>query len=128
MWEWFNPNPLGLDVGDCTVRAICAVTGLEWYDVHDQLCLLSRARGDMPNADRVWWELIERYGFEYRGLVNECPRCFTVRDFAREHPEGVFILGPWAHAVAVINGSYYDNWDSGDTVPEYYFERRYTDV
>lgn len=75
----------------------------------------------MPSADSVWWALLERYGFEYRGLVNTCPGCFTVSDFARAHPTGMYVLGPLSHAVAVINGEYWDTWDSGDTVPTYYF-------
>ena len=28
------------------------------------------------------------------------------------------------HVIAVENGDYYDNWDSGDEVPIYYWERR----
>ena len=48
LWQPFNPNPRGLLVGDCTVRSICAVTGLSWKAVHDTLCGLSGAMADMP--------------------------------------------------------------------------------
>jgi hypothetical protein len=47
-----------------------------------------------------------------------------VADFASDHPAGVYVLGPREHAVAVINGEYWDSWDSGETVPLYCFERR----
>lgn len=123
MWHPFNPNPQGLNVGDCTVRSICAVTGKPWKEVHDVLCTLSGEMADMPSADRVWWELLRMIGFTQRRLIDQCPRCYTVRDFADDHPRGAFVLGPPEHAVSIISGDYWDSWDSGHTVPAYYFWR-----
>lgn len=123
LWKRFNPNPQGLIVGDCTVRAICAVTGKEWDAVHRELCDLSRDMADMPSSDRVWWELLRQYGFTRRRLIDRCPDCYTVRDFARDHPEGLYVLGPPEHAVAVIDGRYWDSWDSGGTVPTYFLTK-----
>ncbi len=120
MWKRFNPNPKGLIVGDCTVRAICAVTGRDWYSVHEELCDLARDMADMPSSDRVWWELLRQYGFEWRRMIDQCPECYTVRDFAEDHPKGLYVLGPPNHAVAVIDGDYWDSWNSGSTVPSYY--------
>lgn len=123
MWQYYNPNPLQLSVGDCTVRAICAATNSSWYDTHKALCDLSRQMGDMPSADRVWWSLLEQIGFSRKKMLDYCPDCYTVKDFCRDHPSGIFILGPHEHAVCIINGNYLDSWDSGDTVPTYYFRR-----
>lgn len=123
MWRPFNPNPQGLLVGDCTVRAICAATGLDWYAAHDALCALSRDMADMPSADRVWWELLRLKGFDKQHLIDQCPACYTVADFAADHPRGIYVLGPKEHAVAIIGGDWWDTWDSGQTVPGYYFRR-----
>lgn len=79
---------------------------------------------DMPSADRVWWALLEDLGFTKKKIIDLCPDCYTVRDFCRDHPYGIFILGPKEHAVTVIDGDYFDSWDSGNTVPGYYFMRR----
>lgn len=79
---------------------------------------------DMPSADRVWWSFLEEIGFTRKKILDRCPECYTVRDFCRDHPTGVYVLGPHEHAVAVINGDYYDAWDSGETVPTYYLTRR----
>ena len=119
LWQPFNPNPRGLLVGDCTVRSICAVTGLSWKDAHASLCGLSAVMADMPSADRVWHELLRWCGFRREKLPDRCPPCYTVRDFSSDHPRGVYVLGPPSHAVAVIGGRYWDAWDSGLTVPEY---------
>ena len=123
MFRRFNPNPQGLRVGDCTVRAICAATGLGWYEVHDALCDLSREMADMPSADREWWSFLEMMGFSQMQLIDRCPDCYTVADFARDHPTGVYILGPYEHAVCLRDGAWWDSWDSGNTVPTYYFRR-----
>ena len=123
MWHQYNPNPLGLIVGDCTVRAICAVTGRSWSDVHRDLCSLARGMADMPSADRVWWEYLRQNGFTRHKMIDRCPDCYTVADFAADHSRGVYVLGPHEHAVAVIDGEWWDSWDSGNTVPTYFFRR-----
>lgn len=123
MWIPFNPNPLGINTVDCTVRAICAVTGKSWDEIFREQCELAWEMADMPSADRVWQELLRRYGFTKKRLINICPDCFTVADFAEDHPTGEFVLGPHEHAVAVISGDYYDAWDSGLTIPTYYLRR-----
>ena len=122
-WKQWNPNPKGLLVGDCVIRALCAITGKRWVDVHKDLSDLSRDMGDLPNADKVWWRYAQWYGFNQKILLDSCPDCYTVSDFANDHPNGVYLLGPTDHAVAVIYGNWYDTWDSGLTVPTYYFRR-----
>lgn len=124
-YRYFNPNPRGLHVGDCTVRAICAVTGADWEDVHKIQCDLARWMGNMPSADAVWWYLLALCGFDRWQIIEPCANgsCYTVEDFARSHPHGVYILGPMEHAVAVIEGEYWDSFDSGQTIPTYFFSR-----
>lgn len=123
MWVQFNPNPKKLNVGDCTVRSICAVTGLDWHTVHKALCDLSGDMADMPSADRVFAEYMRQIGFSKKRIIDRCPDCYTVADFAADHPYGVYILGPLEHVVAVIDGDWYDSWNSGLTIPTYYFKR-----
>lgn len=123
MWRPFNPNPQGLMVGDCTVRAICAVTGWNWYDAHEATFLKSRDMADVQDADRVWWDVLRDLGFTHQRMIDRCPDCYTVADFALDHSDGIYVLGPKEHAVAVIDGDWWDSWDSGRTVPAYYFWR-----
>jgi len=113
-----NPNPKAARVGDCVIRAISIATGKEWEEVYAGLAVTGFSMCDMPSANAVWAEYLEGYGFKRR--VIEC--CHTVREFAKDHPEGKYILGTGTHAVAVIDGDYIDTWDSGDEVPIYYFQ------
>lgn len=120
---FYNPNPLGLSVGDCTVRAISKVTGLEWQETYLYLLIQGYMMSDMPSANRVWGELLKSFGFKRRLLPDTCPDCYTIRDFCHDNPIGTYLLGTGEHVVAVIDGNYYDSWDSGNEIPIYFFER-----
>lgn len=76
----------------------------------------------MPSINRVWWAMLRGIGFRRVELPESCPDCYTVEDFAWDHPHGIYVLGPPEHAVAVVSGAWLDSWDSGRTVPAYYFE------
>ena len=41
-FEYFQPNPKENKTTDCTIRAICAVTGLSWYEVFDKVVAEAR--------------------------------------------------------------------------------------
>lgn len=122
MWKEFNPNPYGKRVGDCAIRAIAAAEGLSWYDAYDELAHYGRMFGNLPNANDIWGLFLKDLGYTRRVVENTCPDCYTVSDFCRDHPKGVYVIGTGNHVVTVIDGNYYDAWDSGSEVPAYYWE------
>ena len=121
MWIKRNPNPLHKEVPDCVVRAIAIATGRPWMDIYDRLCDMGREECNMPSADAVWGKFLYRMGFAPFLLPASCPECVTVRAFCRMYPRGIYIIGTGGHAVAVIDGDYYDSWDSGDLVPSFFW-------
>lgn len=112
-----NPNYQGKHVGDCTVRALAIATGRDWESTYMELAVYGLILADMPSANEVWYHFLRQHGFKRYRLPDTCPDCYTVRDFAKDHPCGVYVLGTGTHAVAVVNGSYVDDWDSGTKVP-----------
>lgn len=123
-WKYYNPNPRGRRVGDCSTRALAkAIGGDDWYTAFAAQVAEAALRGDETDADDVWGAALRRRGWKRYVIPNECPECYTVRDFCRDHPQGVYILCPHQHVVCVCNGDWYDTWDSGDTVPIYYWVR-----
>ena len=50
-----------------------------------------------------------------------CPKCTTVNEFTKMYPNGIYIIGTGTHAVTVINGNYYDSWDSGELIPTFFW-------
>lgn len=123
-YSYYNPNPRGKSVGDCTVRALSAALSQSWEDTYVGLCAAGLALGDLPNADSVWMAYLRERGFVRHWIPDECPDCYTVEQFADDHHSGVYVVSmPGNHVVAVINGILYDSWDSRRNVPTYYFER-----
>lgn len=124
MYIKFNNNPLDKLVGDCVIRAIAKATDDSWDVVHDQLCDLSYTMADMPSSNAVWGTYLENIGFQRGNPSDRCSMCYTVREFANHNREGIYVVGTGSHVVCIIDGNYYDTWDSGDEIPIVYFKRR----
>ena len=120
----YNPNPVGLKVGDCVVRALSKALGQKWEETYIDLCVEGCLRCDMPSANAVWGAYLRRKGFERDIVPNSCPDCYTVEDFCADHPNGTYILALDGHVVSVVDGQYYDTWQSGREVPIYYWHRK----
>ena len=120
----YNANPEGQRVGDCTVRAISKALGQSWERTYTGLALQGFCLCDMPSANHVWGAYLRENGFQREIIPNSCPDCYTVKDFCRDHPSGTYILAISGHVVAVIDGNYYDTWDSGEETPIYYWKRK----
>ena len=129
-----NLNPYNLDTGDCVIRALALALNYNWFMIHDELSFLSRKMADMPSSNRVWKAYLTNKGFKEEIAENTCPNCLTVEEFAYTHPKGRFILSTaeykkasrnlivtGSHVVALIDGDWYDTWDSGGDVPLSYF-------
>ena len=121
MWKKYNPNPIAARVGDCTVRAISKALDQEWIDTYLDLCVYGLMLCDMPSANTVWGRYLTAKGYRRTMISDICPDCYTVRDFAKDHPNGTYILAISGHVVCVTDGNYYDTWDSGDEIPTYYW-------
>ena len=120
---FYNPNPSGKQVGDCPVRAIAKATGQSWDEVYTGLCVQGLAMGDMPSANSVWGAYLRQHGFTRHVVPNTCPDCYTVAEFARDHPKGVYVLALSGHVVCQLNGDIYDTWHSENEIPLFYWEK-----
>ena len=102
-YAYYNPNPWGRSVGDCAVRALSKALGQSWEKTYADLALEGFLRGDLPNSDDIWGRYLKARGFDRHWLPDTCPDCYTVADFAGDHPEGTYILSmPGRHVVAVV--------------------------
>ncbi len=121
MYKYFNPNPVTNTAGDCVIRAICAATGQPWRDVYNDLCSEGMKKGDWGSNNNVWGAYLKKIGFDRFIVPSICPDCYTIADFAADRPQGIYIVATGSHVVTVIDGDWYDTWDSGAKVPLYYF-------
>lgn len=124
---YYNPNPDDLRVGDCVIRAVSKAIGLSWEQTYIKIFIYGFMMKDMPSANRVWREFLKDNGFKKHLIADTCPDCYTVRDFCIDHPTGTYILGidgnNSGHVVTIINGDYYDAWDSGQEIPDFYWRK-----
>lgn len=123
MWKKYQPNPCGRRVGDCSVRAISKALSISWEDAYNLLADAGYRMCDIMNADSVWGAVLRTYGFYRDALPNTCPDCYTVRQFCKDHPRGIYVLGFGGHVATVVDGDLYDSWDSSNEIPIYYWHR-----
>ena len=121
-WEAYNPNPYGIRVGDCVIRAICAAMDMDWDEAYTSLSLEGYVMGDMPSSNAVWGAYLKRNGFVQETIPKTCPNCYTLSDFAHDYPNGVYVVALDGHVATVKDGVIYDSWDSSNEIPLYFWQ------
>lgn len=123
MYIHFNPNPHKKRVGDCVIRALSRALDKPWQDIYVDLCIEGYIASDLPSGNYIWGKYLIKNGFRRNIIPDDCPDCYTVQDFCIEHPHGIYVIGTGTHAVAVVDGKYFDAWDSGYEQPVYYYQK-----
>ena len=122
-WRLFNNNPVSRNVGDCAVRAVSVALGIDWETAFALISANAYQMGDMPSSNAVWGSVLRQHGFKRYAIPNTCPDCYTAKQFAEDHPNGIYVLGFGNHVATIKNGVIYDSWDSSKEIPQYYWWR-----
>ena len=122
-YVYYNPNPLKKSCGDCVIRAISKALGQSWEQTYTELALQGYMMSDMPSSNAVWGTYLVGKNFEEGSLMRRCLSCYTLQDFCEDFSVGTYIVGTDSHAVAVIDGTVFDSFDSRDMYPTYYFKK-----
>ena len=128
---YYQPNEKDLKdhFGDCTIRALAKVLDVSWLEAFDltiPLCRREQVESIFGCDIELRKKLLGELGFEYVGVSNKRgTKRPTVDTFAKEHPQGRYICNVVHHVVAVVDGKFYDTWDSGDCSLYGYFEYLY---
>lgn len=120
-WRQFNNNPVSRNVGDCSVRAVSVALGVDWETAFALITRNAFQMGDMPSSNAVIGSVLRQHGFRRSIIPNSCPDCYTVEQFAEDHPRGVYVLGTGSHVVTVKDGEIWDSWDSSKEIPIYFW-------
>ena len=122
-YKYYNSNPVKNRTEDCAVRALTKIFGISWDEAFDMLAKVAKGMGVMPSDKNALSAVLRMNGFYRENLPHFCRDCYTVRDFAKDNPIGEYVLCTDNHVVPVIDGVYYDLWDSGDDIPVWYWTR-----
>lgn len=116
-YKYYQPNKMDLkdNYGDCVIRALTKVLDKEWLEVFNELLPTAIELQCMPNSKYCYEKYLKDSGFVYTGISNKKgSKRPTVKSFTKEHNAGTYFLRVAHHVVAVVDGVYYDTWDSGD--------------
>lgn len=123
-YVYYNPNPSGKKVGDCSVRAVAKALSVDWKTAYAMICANGFSMCDMPSSDAVWGSVLRQHGFSRSVIPNNCPDCYTAEDFSRDHKNGVYVLGFGGHVATIVSGNLFDSWDSSNETPIYFWYRK----
>ena len=122
-FKYYNPNKKNKSAGDCVIRMLTVVTKKSWEECYWMVCDEGEKFGDMPSANYVWMNILYNLGFKRKIVPDTCPVCYSINDFCKDHPKGLFVVGTGSHVVAIENGKFLDSWNSGREVIIFYFEK-----
>ena len=128
-FKYYQPNKKDLKdkTGDCQIRALCKTLGLTWVEAFDltiPLCRELQTYTIFDSNHEKTVEAMKELGFSYTGISNKKgTRRPTIDSFAKDHPAGTYICKVAHHVVAVVDGNYYDTWDSGYKSMYGYYEK-----
>lgn len=143
-WKKYNPNPEDKNTGDCSIRAYCAAFKLDWNKAYDIASKMGKSMAELPDSGRVVKSILENeFGMHvmeesvtddgdnadhHEDLLDNDENDkkkkkkdkkrkvakMTINEFAMTHPFGTYVCLQRGHATTVIDGEYWDSWDSGD--------------
>ncbi len=119
LYVYYQPNDKDLkdNYGDCTIRALAKALNITWLEAFDLTIPVCR-REQIPNIfyapASIRNALMHELSFEYTPISNKKgSKRPTVEEFAKAHRKGSYICNVANHEVAVVDGKYYDTWNSG---------------
>lgn len=129
-YVYYQPNAKDLKdkYGDCTIRALSKALGVTWLEAFEAtlpLCKAEQVTNIFDAPVKMVNKSLDALGFDYTGVSNsKGTKRPTVESFAKDHPSGTYIVTVAHHVVAVVDGKYYDTWDSGKNSLYGYYTKR----
>lgn len=123
MYVFYNPNPQEKRTDDCVIRMLTKALNVDWETASIYAVIQQIRDADIFTKNYVWGNLLLRNGYTRHAIPDTCPSCYTVKDFCRDHALGMFVLGTGDHTLTVVDGDYYDSFDSGEMVPIVYYRK-----
>jgi hypothetical protein len=102
---------------------VAKALGVDWETAYSMMANNGFLMGDMPSSNSVWGAVLRQHGFSRKTLPNTCPDCYTLEQFAEDHPNGIYVVGTGNHVVTIEDGLIWDAWDSSDETGVYFWHK-----
>lgn len=115
-YKYYQPNKMDIKdkYGDCVIRAFCKAYNKTWLEAFRELIPYAEKLQMMPNATEVIKAYVEAHGGVWHGIKAEKGRKrMTVKELAK-YTKGVHIAKVAHHIVCIIDGDWFDTFDSGN--------------
>lgn len=112
MFIYYNANPLGRRVNDCTVRAISLATDRTWDEAYEELSKYAQEQAIMPDEVTYIDEYLEKRYIKICGCKDNYR--ISVGDFVEQNPIGTYLITMNGHITCCIDGYIYDTFDPSD--------------
>lgn len=122
-YRYYNPNPFLKTTTDCTVRAFTLAFNKSWDEMYVALCAKGFELKEMPSSNNVWRAYMRSHGFTRYYIPDNFDCSYSVRQFCSDNRIGTFLLFVGEHVITVIDGDYYDTWDSGHECPTSFWRK-----
>lgn len=109
MFQYYNANPRGRRVNDCTVRAISLATNRSWDETYSELSDFAQSQAIMPDEVQYINEYLDRRFRKVSDRYNGSE--VTVGDFVRQNPNGIYLITMNGHITCCADGTLYDTFD-----------------
>lgn len=123
MYVFYEPNPVRTGGIDCTVRALSKALDVSWERAYVLLALNGFLMGNMPCADEIWGSVLRQHGFVRKLVQDSCPDCYSVEEFCKDNPKGIYVVKSENHVATVVDGDLFDSWPSQDKTVIYYWTK-----
>ena len=113
-YKYYNANPLGKKVNDCTVRAISLATNSTWNETYELLSHYAKYQGIMMDEVDNIDTFLESH---FKKLCRDClPAKTTIEQFVDDHPLGTYLITMRGHITCAIDGCVYDTFNPKDRI------------
>lgn len=109
MFKYYNANPLGRHVNDCSVRAISLATERTWDEAYEELSHFAQQQAITFSEI----EFIDEYLAERYPCFCECDIC-QLKDFLELKLPGRYLITMSGHITCAIDGICYDTFDPSE--------------
>lgn len=111
MYKYYNANPLGRLVNDCSIRAISLATDTSWDQTYNKLAHFARQQGiTFSEVEFINEYLADQYPcFEPQDMKID-----TLGEFLDLNLPGHWLVTMSGHITCVIDGVCYDTFDPSD--------------